>query len=530
MRLNFLEQLQDSQQERSCISLQNMVETLKDPDFIQKLKQCQYVYEQIELFPLVGYGITITKIKKNSETKIKVKQFSKVERIIDDSYLDLNKMSRKEGMANCILPLLSSQEGNTGLLNCDLFKRKISYLVHQKLDSYKEDTFCQLLQASVHHIIKTEGIQSWGQEIIFLIFETCKQVFIGTPLYCDSVVSQKFKNSKFQLLSLFCQFTMGTLTSEEIFENYIGPKVILQKYQKFDDDKIQGFFDKLKFEGLDKIYQNINQFIENYLRENNYFIIKLTQKKIIQGLLDYMIPKCHQWAFIEKLEYVQEELMELRKLKYFTISSMFTKLLNDLFEDYTDEKKIKYFESFCQHYEEDHEFSYQVFLMKHEKYTDIYDVYALYKENREKFQSYNSEQIEKYQSIAIRLILNKIPMDQIKSKNPESFLDFSSLKELEKIQNYLQIFQKIFQVENAQTIHNMIIEEIKNLTWLNYLSSITNFKETNSIKKLLENFLCHLKIWKPKQQQDVCAKNLIEYRHECQDQFIYLINNNYRIL
>lgn len=48
-------------------------------------------------------------------------------------------------MPNCILPLLSSSEGNAELLNCEVFNRKISYLVHEKIDPYKEHTYLYLL-------------------------------------------------------------------------------------------------------------------------------------------------------------------------------------------------------------------------------------------------------------------------------------------------------------------------------------------------------------------------------------------------
>ncbi|CAD8136846.1 unnamed protein product [Paramecium pentaurelia] len=513
MKQQFLQiRLQDSQQERSCISLENMIEMLKDPDFIQKCQQCQYDYELIELFPLVGYGITIIKTKKNSETKIKVTQFSKVEKIIDLTYLDLKKISRKEGMPNCILPLLSSQEANAELLTCELFKRKISYIVHEKLDSYKEDTYFYLLQASIHHIIKKEGIQSWGREIMFLVFETCKQVFINTPFFCNSIATQQFQQSKFQLLNLFCLFQMGQLTTEKIFQHYIKPNIILENYQKLDEDQIQIFFDNLRFENINQIYENIFQFMENYLRENNYFIIKLTQKKIIYGVLDYMIPKENQWENLEKLQQIQDQGMEIQKLKYFTISTIYLKLLNNLFEEYNDEKKIKYFQSFSQHYEEDNEQSFQYFLMQHIKYQDIYEIYELYKQTQNNFQEDDPIFIEKYQFIAIRFIVNKIPIDQIKNTNPQSYKDLKQLKELERIQEYLQIFQKIFSLSDVQAkqINKIIIEEVQNLTWLNYLSSITNFKEENSIKQFLLNFISHLQGWKSKQQQEACAKNLIE--------------------
>ncbi|CAD8043729.1 unnamed protein product [Paramecium primaurelia] len=513
MKQQFLQiRLQDSQQERSCISLENMVEMLKDPDFIQKCQQCQYDYELIELFPLVGYGITIIKTKKNSETKIKITQFSKVEKIIDLTYLDLKKISRKEGMPNCILPLLSSQEANAELLTCELFKRKISYLVHEKLDSYKEDTYFYLLQASIHHIIKKEGIQSWGKEIMLLVFETCKQVFINTQFFCNSIATQQFQQSKFQLLNLFCLFQMGQLTTEKIFQNYLKPNIILENYQKLDEDQIQIFFDNLRFENINQIYENIFQFMENYLRENNYFIIKLTQKKIIYGVIEYMIPKENQWENLEKLQQIQDQWMEIQKLKYFTISTIYLKLLNNLFEEYNDEKKIKYFQSFSRHYEEDDEQSFQYFLMQHTKYQDIYDIYELYRQTQNSFSEDDPIFIEKYYSIAIRFIVNKIPIDQIKNTNPESYKDLKQLKELERIQEYLQIFQKIFSLSDikAKSIHDKIIEEVQNLTWLNYLSSITNFKEENQIKQFLLKFISHLQGWKSKQQQEACAKNLIE--------------------
>ncbi|CAD8048741.1 unnamed protein product [Paramecium sonneborni] len=515
MKQQFLQiELKDSQQEASQINFQNMVEMLQDPDFKQKFLLCNSEYEMVILFPLVGFGITIVKSKKNYETKIKVTEFSKILKIIDLSVLDIKNVKKKYQQANCILPLLLKVEQNEQLLNCELFKRKISYLVHEKLDCYKEDTYLSLIQASIHHIIKKEGIQSWGKDILELAYQTCQQVFIHTPLFCKSVSMLEFQKSKFQLLNIFCLFQMKQISTEEIFDYYICPKVN-KSYDILDEDQLQIFFDKLKFQCLDSIYQNIKLFMKNYLEENNYFIVKLTQKKIVQGMMEYMIPKQFQWQNLQKLEYIQSKQKDINILKYYTISTIYQKLLYNLFEKYNDEKKLKYFESFSHHYQEqDDQFSYQEFLISHHKYSDIFEIYELYRQIQDEFQNDNQRLEENYQVIAIRFILSKISIESIKRENLDSVLDLEGLRGFKTIYDYLEIFQKIFQFDNqkAQKINIQIFEEVKNLTWLNYLSSITNFKENENIKQFLEKFRSHLKIWKSKLEQDVCAANLVDIK------------------
>ncbi|CAD8148597.1 unnamed protein product [Paramecium pentaurelia] len=509
--------LKDSQQEVSCINLENMVDMLRDPDFRQKCQQCKQDYELIEIFPIVGFGITIKKIKINSQTQIKVTQFSKVEKSIDLNFLYYSHLKTKKEEPNCILPLLSAKEGNGQLLNCELFKRKISYLVHQKLDSYKEDTYLLLIQASIYHIIKKNGNQSWGKDILILSFETCQQVFINTSQFCNSIKTIEFQQSKFQLLNLICLFYMNQITTEEIFDYYIRPNLQENnKNYKLDEDQIKAFFNSLKFQSLDIIYQNIQQFMHNYLRENNYFVLKLSQNKFLNGLIEYMIPKNEQWTNLQKLEIIQNKQSDIREYKHYTISCIYQKLLNNLFEEYNEEKKFKYFESFSKHFEEDGQ-SYQQFLMLHKEYYEIYEMYELYNLTQNEFQSDNQVLVEQYKTIAIRFIVSKISIDQIKRKNPESILDLSASDEFSKTNQYLEIFKKIFKLneQQAQVIHSSIIEEVKNLTWLNFLSSVTNFKEQDQIKLFLNRFLSHLKIWRSIQDYEACAKNLTDFSRFC---------------
>ncbi|CAD8051987.1 unnamed protein product [Paramecium sonneborni] len=514
MKQQFLQiQLNDSQQEASQINLYNMVEMLKDPDFRQKFQQCKYDYELIEIFPLVGFGITITKTKKNSETKIKVTDFSKVLKIIDLSALDLKNVQKKNQSANCILPLLSKDEENDQLLNCELFKRKISYLVHEKLDSYKEDTYLLLIQASIHYIIEKEGIQSWGKEILQLAFQTCQQIFINSPLFCKSISMLDFEKSKFKLLNLFCLFQMEQVSIQEIFDYYVCQNVKQKIYDKLDEDQLQNFFDKLKFECVDQIYENITQFMEDYLEKNNYFLLKLTQKKILQGIIEYMIPKELQWLNLQKLEYIQSKYQDIKTLKYYTISTIFQKLVENLVEKYSDEKKFKYFQSFSQQFQEyDDQQSYQEFLMKNHKYHDILEIYELYNQVLNECQNDNFRFEEKYQIITIRFIINKISIESIKRDNPNSFQELEGLIEFKKVYDYLEIFKKIYNIneEFAKNIHVQIVGEIKNLIWLNYLSSVTDFKENEMIKQFIKNFLSHLTNWKSILEQEVFAKYLVE--------------------
>ncbi|CAD8049755.1 unnamed protein product [Paramecium primaurelia] len=519
--------LKDSQQEVSCINLENMIDMLRDPDFRQKCLQCKQDHELIEIFPIVGFGITIKKIKINSQTLIKVTQFSKVEKSIDLNFLYYSHLKKKKEQPNCILPLLSAKEGNAQLLNCELFKRKISYLVHQKLDSYKEDTYLLLIQASIYHIIKKNGNQSWGKDILRLSFETCQQVFINTSLFCNSIKTIEFQQSKFQLLNLICLFYMNQLTTEDIFDYYIRPNLEQQNNNyKLDQNRVKAFFNSLKFERLDMIYQNIQQFMYNYLRENNYFILKLSQNKFLNGLIEYMIPKDEQWTNLQKLEIIQNKWSDIREYKHYTISCIYQKLLNNLFEEYNEEKEFKYFESFSNHFTEDGQ-SYKSFLILHNEYYEIYEMFELYNLTQNEFQSDNQVLVEQYQTIAIRFIVSKISLDQIKRKNPESFLVLSAFDEFNKTNKYLEIFKKIFKLteQQAQVIHSSINEEVKNLTWLNFLSSVTNFKEQDQIKLFLIKLLSHLKIWRSIQHYETCAKNLTDF-----SKFSFLLLQRTRML
>ncbi|CAK90661.1 unnamed protein product (macronuclear) [Paramecium tetraurelia] len=508
MKQQFLRiNLQDSLQEVSCVTLENMVDMLRDPDFRQECELCKQDNKLIQKFPLVGFGITIKRIKKGSSTKIKVTQFSKIEKIIDTTFFYQNYFLTKKDYPNCVLPLLSSKEGNDQLLNCELFKRKISYLVHQQFDCYQEDTYLELIQASIYHIIKKNGNQTWGKKILMLSFETCKQVFINTPLFYNSLQSLEQKKSKFQLLNLICLFYMGQTKTEQIFDYYIRPN-FSKNYQKPNEEFIQPFFNTLKFENFDLIYQNIQQFINNYLVENNYFILNFNFNQFLLRLIEFMIPKDEQWVNIQRLECIKNQESDIREYKYYTISSIYQNLLTNLFEDYNEEKKCKYFESFSKHFEED-EYSYQLFLIYHDIYHEIYEIYGLYKKSQNQFQI-DSIFVERYQAITIRFIVKKISIDSIKRKNPTSILDLSSYEEFNKTLTYLDVFKKIYNLQESQAeeLHSSIIEEIKNLTWLNLLSSLTNFKEQDQIILFLQKFLSHLKTWASIQNQEECAGNL----------------------
>ncbi|CAD8142133.1 unnamed protein product [Paramecium octaurelia] len=508
MKQQFLQiQLKDSLQEVSCVTLENMVDMLRDPDFRWKCELCKQENELIQMFPLVGFGITIKKIQKGSSIQIKVTQFSKVEKIIDHTFFDQNYFLAQEEYPNCVLPLLSSKEGNDQLLNCELFKRKMSYLVHQKFDYYQEDTYLELIQASIYHIIKKNGSQTWGKEILMLSFETCKQVFINTPLFCNSLQSLEQQKSKFKLLNLICLFYMGQTKTEQIFDYYIRPNYS-KNDQKPNEEFIQPFFNTLKFDNFDLIYQNIQQFIHNYLVENNYFIINFNFNKFFQRLIEFLIPKDEQWANIQRLECINDQGSDIKKYKNYTVSSIYQNLLTNLIEDYKEEKKCKYFESFSKYFEED-EYSYQFFLIYHDRYHEIYEIYELYNQAQNGLQNDTIFQ-EMYKVTTIRFIVNKISIDTIKRKSPASILDLQSYEEFNKILGYLDVFKKICNLNEpqAQVLHSQIIEEIKNLTWLNLLSSVTNFKLQDQIMLFLQKFFSHLKTWRSIQIQEVCAGNL----------------------
>ena len=108
--------------------------------------------------------------KKNGSTKYSVKGISKIEKIIDTSAF--NNPRRKE-KANCIIPLFE-KEGNEELLNCELYKRKLSYLLTNDYTIYFEDAYLILMEITLKFIFKVYDDSSWQLEILSDAFTTCE--------------------------------------------------------------------------------------------------------------------------------------------------------------------------------------------------------------------------------------------------------------------------------------------------------------------------------------------------------------------
>lgn len=77
--------------------------------------------------------------------RYRVTTISRVERIVDDSVLFNTNKLRLKDKPNCILPLLSEEENNRELLRCELFKRKMSYLLLHCYTKYEEKSYIILI-------------------------------------------------------------------------------------------------------------------------------------------------------------------------------------------------------------------------------------------------------------------------------------------------------------------------------------------------------------------------------------------------
>ena len=145
------------------------MEFLNDPDF-KSLLNCEDKLEIIKKFPIVGYGIEVDEKKKNGKLKYQVKGISQIEKIIDTTALD---NPRRKEKANCIIPLFE-KEGNEALLNCELYRRKLSYLLTGELTNFLEDAYLILMEITLTFIFKVFDKSSWQIEILSYIFTTCE--------------------------------------------------------------------------------------------------------------------------------------------------------------------------------------------------------------------------------------------------------------------------------------------------------------------------------------------------------------------
>lgn len=86
-----------------------------------------------------------------------VKSISQIEKIIDTSALD---NPRRKEKANCIIPLFG-KEGNEELLNCELYRRKLSYLLTKDPDVFLDDAYLILMEITLKYIFKVFDNSSW---------------------------------------------------------------------------------------------------------------------------------------------------------------------------------------------------------------------------------------------------------------------------------------------------------------------------------------------------------------------------------
>ncbi|CAD8134333.1 unnamed protein product [Paramecium octaurelia] len=483
---NFIEiNLNNSTQEPSCITFENWVDQLQNPDFRRDLNQCKNDIEKIALFPIVGYGLKV-KFLNTPDFSVKVISISQVEKIIDLSTIELGMQLYTRDRPNCILPLLKKQEKNDELLNCELFKKKMSFLITKNHQLYNEDAYIFLIQSTLKYLIKYNNNQLWQQEMAQEIFEVCEQVYMKqNKKYTDSIYNEAFKNSKFQLLNVFCLFKDKKIEPEVIYKEFISPKLQnIDKIQLNDEGQngLGNFFDTLNFNNIIQDFDDINGCIQGYLEENNYFYLRLYHGKFVSSLIQYFVP-IQQFK-----EQFKKEIHEKQKnlIKNFAQSAIYKFLFNNLFINYQEEKKKKLFSQLNQIIEKD---DYYSFLQSQSKYEDLTLYYNLNKflSNQDTYQN----GLIQFINYTVQQLLKKISIYELRKKQFESCEQLRESREILERKEIIEQFMQMFGINKEQEeVINSILDTTTEICWLNYQSLKTNWKNEKEIVSYLNMIKC----------------------------------------
>ncbi|CAD8049930.1 unnamed protein product [Paramecium sonneborni] len=516
MKQQFLKlNLEPSQQEPSCVTLENWIDQLQNPDFRINLNQCQEENEMINLFPIVGYGIQVRihKIDNQNAFKIKILAISKVEKIIDLS--TLNQPSRDK--PNFILPLLKKKEQNHDLLKCELFQRKISYLLTKNNQIFIENSYLLVMQSTLKYLITIYEQSGWQDEIMEEIFEVCQQVFLESKLYNSQIKSSDFKASQFKLLNVFCLFKKQKINEEEIYQYFIKPKLESKAFYQYDlnDQEQNGlgaFFDCLEIRDDQISFENIQSDIEHYLDENNYFYLRIFYGKHLSKLIKYFLTKqtikdkLKKELFFKVKEGSEEikQLISLGKINEqevnklnesktlivnFVQSTIHKNLLNRLIKySYNQENIQKFFESLNEAIQKD---NYYAFLQRNVKYDDLVQSYHLNNLLNPKNGSY----ADGLYQLAIYIegkILKQISILQLKKKDYEDFEIFKQNQVIQEKRQMIQVYLKIFGVtgQNAESMEKNVLERVSEICWINYSASKINFQKEEEIINFYQLVKC----------------------------------------
>ncbi|CAD8053949.1 unnamed protein product [Paramecium primaurelia] len=491
--------LKQSQQVPSCITLENWVDQLKNPDFRENLKKCNDQNQMINLFPIVGYGLQITFKQQLNILKIKVNSISQVEKIIDLTTIQLDKKNLTRDRPNCILPLLKKEEKNEELLKCELFREKMSYLITQNHEFYDENSYIKLIQSTLKYLIKVNNNSQWQQEMIQEIFEVCEQVFIEQDIYKQSIQNQEFKTSQYQLLNVFCLFRKNNITPEEIYNEFILPKIQnLGSFQLNDEGQtgIGKFFDSLNLNYQKIDFDDINGNIRRYLDENDYFYTKLFYGQFLRNLIQFFIPKemakdkLRKEMFFQCQDEFEENQFQQQKhlIINFTQSVIYKHLFNMLLNDYSEQNKIKYFQSLNQAIEIG---NYYSFLQRQPKYEDLAQYYNL-NTHLSHENSYDNGLIQFIQYI-VQLLLKQISILELRKISFESWEQMRQSQKIIEKSTIIQKYAIIFGIkpQHTQLVEDEILNTISEICWLNCESLKINYQndvEIINYLKMIKNY------------------------------------------
>ncbi|CAK71206.1 unnamed protein product (macronuclear) [Paramecium tetraurelia] len=487
--INFIDiKLNQSTQEPSCITQENWVDQLLNPDLRRNLNQCNNQIEKISLFPIVGYGLKV-EFHGTQEFSVKVRSISQVEKIIDLSTIELGKQYQTRDKPNCILPLLKKEENNSELLNCELFKRKMSYLITKNHQLYEQNSYIYLIQSTLKYLIKYNNNQQWQQEMTQEIFEVCEQVFMNQDLYIDSIQKEAFKKSKFQLLNVFCLFKEKKLQPEVIYQEFISPKLQnIEKLQLNDEGQngLGNFFDTLNLNNIIQDFDDINGCIIRYLDENDYFYLRLFHGKFISSLIKYFIPS--QKFSQEMVSQKDERHTKQRNLiKNFAQSAIYKFLFNNLINNYQEEKKKQIFSQLNKIMEI---YDYYSFLQSQQKYEDLTLYYNLnnFLSNQDTYKN----GIIQFINYLAQQLLKKISLYELRRKTFENCEQLRNSREILEKQGIIRKFMQIFGIDGKEQdeLINQILDTTSEICWLNYQSIKTNWQNEEEIISFLNMIKC----------------------------------------
>ncbi|CAD8051164.1 unnamed protein product [Paramecium sonneborni] len=500
-------QLKQSSQQPSCITLENWVDQLTNPNFRQNLKQCDEQQEMMNIFPIVGYGLQLKTKKNLNDIKIKVLSISQVEKIIDLS--TFNQLSRDK--PNCILPLLKKQEQNHDLLRCELFQRKISQLITENDQIFIENSYLHLIQSTLKYLITIYEKSIWQKEIMEEILEVCEQVLFDTKLHINQIQNEEFQNSQFKLLNVFCLFQQNKIDQEEIYNKFLLPKILKKTQYDLNDQMQNGlgaFFDCLNLREDQFSFENIKEDIEKYIEENNYFYLKIFYGKYLSKLIEYFLckeqinDKLKQKMFFKLKEnqkeikqlissglICQQEVNKIQESKTlivnFTQSTIHKYLLNRLIkEEYNFEHTSKYFKSLNEAIQTD---NYYAHLLRHAKYDDLIQFYNIYNLLNEQKCSYDNG-LNQFCLYIERKLIRQISIQQLRKKDYKSFQEVRQSQDIQEKSDTIMIYSKLFGIngQDETKIQQIILDRISEICWINYTTYKTNFQVDEEVINFIQ--------------------------------------------